>query len=126
MRTTVGKNTIILHPEDGIEGGAPSPALPLPLEEAERLLASLEESINVLREQQGSSRQVPRMELHNTLIALGRTAADARGVRFTGKIMGNEGIVSDLLACTEAMKRERSRAPSSLQGLKDRLAKRGG
>lgn len=44
----------------------------------------------------------------DTLTKLGRTAADARGVRYTGVVCGGGGIEGDILACTEAMKRERA------------------
>lgn len=46
-------------------------------------------------------------ELHDILVRLGRTAAEARGVRYNGVIIGSDGIQDDVLACTEAMKRSR-------------------
>ena len=46
-------------------------------------------------------------ELHDILYRLGRAAADARGVRFNGSIMGEDGVEQDITECIAAKVRER-------------------
>ena len=46
-------------------------------------------------------------ELHDILYRLGKAAAEARGVRFNGSIMGEDGVEQDITECIAAKVRER-------------------
>ena len=46
-------------------------------------------------------------ELHDILYRLGKAAAEARGVRFNGSIMGEDGVEQDIAECIAAKVRER-------------------